>query len=80
MIDEGVVLVIETTISLGDDQAKNMNQASVSSFGSANAFKLDVIKSTSSRNHLIKHIASVSPTTHSITFFFYFLHQNSCFS
>ena len=64
MIDAGVTLVIETTISLGADQVKKIKQASLSSFGPANAFQLDVIESTSSRKCLIKHIASMPPTTH----------------
>ena len=43
MIDAGIVLFVETTISLRADQVKKIKQASLSYVGPANVFQLDVI-------------------------------------
>jgi len=69
VIDGGIVLVVENTLSLGADQATKIRQAS-SQYGTVNAFQLDSIKSTSSRTNLIRYLTSLLPLSHATTFLF----------
>ena len=69
VVDAGIVLIIENTLSLGADQATKIREAS-SDYGSVNAFQLDSIKTTASRTNLIKYLCSITPTTHSTAFLF----------
>ena len=67
VIDAGIVLAIEPTLSLGADQATKVRNAS-SAFGSVNAHQLDSVKSIASRAQLIKHVTSMTPSTNHTTF------------
>ena len=68
-IDGGVVLILETTLSLGADQAQKIESIS-SQTGSIKAYQLDGIKSIASRNNLIQHLKTFTPSSHNTVFLF----------
>ena len=69
VVDGGIVLIIETTLSLGADQASKIDTASTS-FGSISSYQLDSIKSTKNRNILINHLKSMTKNSNNTIFLF----------
>ena len=68
-IDAGVILVIETTLSLGADQSSKISSAS-SDNGPIESFQLDSLKSNGSRQSLNQHLRSLDKETSTAIFLF----------
>ena len=69
VIDAGVVLVIDTTLSLGADQVTKIRNT-LSTVGYVSARLLGGAKLIASRSQLIKHITSMTSSSNHTTFLF----------
>ena len=69
VVDGGIILILETTLSLGADQSQKINCAS-NSYGQVMSFQLDSVKSAKNRNDLMQFLKSFNNNSQTTVFLF----------